>query len=141
LSIIFLVAFDIFIFVNLLDGLESQRNNISSPYTKYNSQCIDAFDDEKKFGYSDFITIKKHKEFYGNRLNRNAPFYSDSFRQPDTDTFCIELHDYIVAAQNDGQFVSYLSQLESILRSKESYEQQKRTYEREYKEFREDYGV
>jgi hypothetical protein len=44
LSIVFLVAFDIFIFINLVHGLDSQRNNIESPHTRYDYRCSDIFD-------------------------------------------------------------------------------------------------
>ena len=139
LSIVFLVAFDIFIFVNLLNGLENQRENITSPYVKYNYKCIDAFHGWEKLSYNDFVTVKNHKDFYTKGLNKNAPFYSDSFRQMDSDTFCIELHKYVVAIQKDSQFTRWMDRLDSIMRVKGNYERQKNNYERDYENFREDY--
>lgn len=44
LSIVFLVAFDIFIFVNISNGMESQSENIMNPYVKYNYTCQSFFD-------------------------------------------------------------------------------------------------
>gem|GEM_PF-4027900 len=62
LSIIFLIAFDIFIFINLVSGLDNQRDNIESPHNRYEYTCSNLFDiKEKDFQYSDLLVIEQYK--------------------------------------------------------------------------------
>jgi len=140
LSIIFLIAFDIFIFINLVSGLDSQRDNIESPYNRYEYRCNSLFDTKDEgFQYSDLLIIEHYKNDGFSKLNKNAPFYKEGLSNQKPGTFCWDLEDYIFALQESQEFVWTMHHIKSLKQVKQDYEMQKRNYEREYKEFRDDF--
>jgi hypothetical protein len=84
-----LIAFDIFIFINLVSGLDSQRDNIESPYNRYEYRCNSLFDTKDEgFQYSDLLIIEHYKNDGFSKLNKNAPFYKEGLSNQKPGTFC-----------------------------------------------------
>ena len=140
LSIIFLIAFDIFIFINLVSGLDNQRDNIESPHNRYEYTCSNLFDiKEKDFQYSDLLVIEQYKNNGFSKWNKHAPFYKEGLSNQKPGTFCGDLEESIFSLQESQEFIWTMHHIKSLKQVKQDYEIQKRNYENEYKEFRQDY--
>lgn len=139
LSIVFLIAFDIFIFVNLLDWLDNQRQNIASPYEKYSYQCKDIFNFEWDIDENDFKIINNS---YSNWITKdiNAPFYDESFVRNNKSEFCLEIDNFLSKIKSDKEFKINYPKLVSLEEELSKLETKKYNYEREYDEFRDDYN-
>lgn len=140
LSIIFLVIFDIFIFINLVNGLDAQRNNIDRPSERYDFRCHDTFQiDSDGFTYNQLLTLENYRDIPHRTKNQNAPFYKEvSSRQPSA-TFCASVKEQILSIQKDKSFRETMSLIKNLKNLQYTYQNEKSTYEQNYREFREDY--
>lgn len=138
LSIIFLVAFDIFIFINLVDWLNNQRDNIASPYEKYTYDCKALFNEKDDFDTNEFDIIYSDRNNIITK-NINAPFYSEDFENDEASEYCKYLGRETTKIKNNSNFKSLYKQIISLKKEISNLESKKSNYERDYKEFREDY--
>lgn len=138
LSIVFLIAFDIFIFVNLLDWLDNQRQNIVRPYEKYTYDCNQLFDYSWIFQENDFRIINSNTN-YNITKNINAPFYDESFYNNQKSEYCKSIDSEIAGIKDNSDFNSFYNELNIIENDLSNLENKKYNYEREYVNFRDDY--
>ena len=140
LSIVFLIAFDIFIFSNLVDWLDNQRQHISSPYEKYTYDCKQLFNVDWDFKSNDFRIISNN---YSNNTtkNINAPFYDESFSDNEKSEFCKNINDNISNIKNNSSFNSLYKELNILDNDLTNLENKKYNYEKDYIEFRDDYSA
>jgi hypothetical protein len=139
LSILFLIAFDVFIFINLSDGLANQRDNITSPYYKYSYECRNLFNLNSNLNYDNFRTINNSNGSNYIRKDINAPFYDKNFVRDDASEYCKSIIEEVSKIKTNSEFKTLFKKLESYNSSLNSLESQKYNYENQYDEFREDY--
>lgn len=138
LSIVFLIAFDIFIFTNLVDWLDNQKQNITSPYEKYNYDCKQIFNNNWDFKVWDFRIIDDN---YSNNItkNINAPFYDEDFNKNEQSEYCQNIDKEIANIKNNSDFSSLYKELNKLKNDISNLEDKKYNYERDYNNFRDDY--
>ena len=139
LSIVFLIAFDIFIFTNLLDWLESQSRNIEAPHEKYSYVCRDLFNsNDTALWKRKFELINRNNDRYL-RKDINAPFYDENFKKDNKSDLCKTLLNKIKKVKANYNFNSLYTKLNNKQTRLLGLENKKRSYENDYNEFREDY--
>lgn len=138
LSIVFLLTFDIFIFVNLASWLDNQASNIDKVYEKYSYNCSELFSIEKDFSSYNLNTINNNYS-NNNTKNINAPFYNEEFKNNKKSDYCIFLDNQIIKIKNSSNFNNEYTKLQSLNKQLSNLESDKYKYERDYLEFREDY--
>ena len=139
LSIVFLIAFDIFIFTNLLDWLESQSRNIEAPYEKYSYECKELFTLNNVVNWETKFSLINRDNYWYLRKNINAPFYDENFKKDNKADLCKTLLNKTAEIKNNPDFISLYNKLENIQNILSRLENEKYNYEYDYEEFREDY--
>lgn len=137
LSIIFLIAFDIFIVVNIFDGLDNVSQNITNPYTKYNFSCTTSFDSDtsKSYTYNQLQSFKDDRN-YNRGKNINAPFYDEDFNSDGRSKWCMELADLKEKIVQDEVYAKNMVVLDNLDKTKYNQESEINSYKKEYDEYR-----
>jgi len=130
LSVIFVIAFDIFLFYNILSGYNYQKDFVVSPYEKYS--CINYFYDEK----SDLL---------------NSIYYyypNDTFLKVDTDgntktvnyngDICNTLYAKISDIQRSQAYIDFKNKSDEYQSEISTLESKKYNYESQYRDFLEE---
>jgi hypothetical protein len=130
LSVIFVIAFDIFLFYNILSGYNYQKDFVVSPYEKYS--CINYFYDEK----SDLL---------------NSIYYyypNDTFLKVDTDgntktvnyngDICNTLYGKISDIQRSQAYIDFKNKSDEYQSEISTLESKKYNYESQYRDFLEE---
>lgn len=137
ISIILIMAFDVFIFINILDGLDYQRSNIVSTYDKYPSVCSTLFrNEDKELSLTEIDKIK----YYNNYKNRTSNYWLAKWVDLGDDRvkFCSDLDKFVFDIKNDEDFI-YLSKEINTLSSDIRFQENKQSsYKRSYDEYRDD---
>lgn len=130
LSIIFVIAFDIFLFYNILSGYNYQKDFVVSPYEKYS--CINYF-------YDDTDTLLNNLYYY---YPNDQLINIDSDGNTNTINYswdvCGSLYKKIESIQNSAEYIQYKNQSDQYQTEISNLESKKYNYESEYRDFLEE---
>lgn len=131
LSVIFVVAFDIFLFYNILSWYNYQKDLVVSPYEKYN--CVNFFYNIEKnnllesidYHYSQNQFVKIDSD--GNKKNINYSWET-----------CQIINQQVENIKSSQEYIEFKSELNNYQNNLSILESKKYTYERQYKDFLEE---
>lgn len=130
LSILLVIAFDIFLFYNILSWYNYQKDFVVSPYEKYS--CINFFQNDKNnlldqinYYYKNDTVVKIDLEW--NKLTAN-------FDGND----CKNLYQKVDTIKNSPAYISYKSQNDEYQNNLNNLNNQKYSYESQYRDFLEE---
>lgn len=127
LSIIFVVAFDIFLFVNLLDGYDYQKNLVISPYEKYT--CTNFFNQENTSLFSQIRYFSPSDQFL-----QITPGWEKKYINYQN-TFCKDIEKQITDIQESQAFQELSRSLSTLESTESSLNTKKYQYESQYQDF------
>lgn len=130
LSVIFVIAFDIFLFYNILSGYNYQKDFVVSPYEKYS--CTNYFYDTKESLLSNIYY------YYSNDQLVNIDSDGNTHTINYSGDVCGVLYKKIQTIQNSPEYIQYKAQLDGYQTEKSNLESKKYQYESEYKDFLEE---
>lgn len=130
LSVIFVIAFDIFLFYNILSWYNYQKDLVVSPYEKYS--CVNYFQQDSLSLLSSIEYYYPNDEFLKIDLDWNTKTINYDWEN------CKTLEEKILKIKDSQDFLTYKSELNTLQNETSSLESQKYKYEYEYKDFLEE---
>ncbi len=130
LSIILVIAFDIFLFYNILSWYNYQKDFVVSPYEKYS--CVNYFYDNDESLLWQISYYYPNDEFVKIDLNwdvKKANYDWD---------ICKTVYEKITNIQKSNDYINYKSEYNNYQNNLSSLENQKYRYEMQYRDFLEE---
>lgn len=130
LSIILVIAFDIFLFYNILSWYNYQKDFVVSPYEKYS--CVNYFYDNDESLLWQISYYYPNDEFVKIDLNWDVKTANYNW------DICKTIYEKIIWVQKSWEYTNYKSQSDSYQNNLSSLESQKYNYESQYRDFLEE---
>ncbi len=125
ISIILVIAFDIFLFYQILSWYNYQKDFVVSPYEKYS--CINYFNNEDLISNIEYYSTNDQFLKYDNNWNE----VRKDFNSP----ACNLVYEKVLNIKNSKEFIEFISKKAALQKSIDDLNYKKDDYEYQYNDF------